>query len=71
MQSVKLSVIESIVSTIFGYIIAVALYLIVLPLFGYDVNLNQSIVLTAIFALVSTIRGFVIRRLFNLIDRRF
>ena len=65
MQSKKSSVIESVASTILGYIIAVVLYMIVLPMFGHNTNFTESVMLTFIFATASIIRGYVVRRLFN------
>lgn len=69
MQSRKFSTIESVVSTAIGYVIAMCLYMVVLPMFGHKTTWTQSFNITMIFAVVSTIRGYAIRRLFNWIDK--
>lgn len=65
MQSKKHSTIEAMANTIIGYIIAMCLYMIVLPFFGHEINWSQSFNITAIFAVVSMARAYLIRRIFN------
>jgi len=67
-QSKRGSAIESLVSTVVGYIVAVCLYMVVLPLFGHETTWSQSISLTSIFAAASIFRGYVVRRIFNRIE---
>lgn len=67
-QSKKLSAIETITSTIVGYIIAVVLFKFLMPLFGFSTSWNQSYILTFIFAIASILRGYFIRRFFNSIE---
>lgn len=65
MQSKKHSTIEAILNTVIGYIIAMCLYMIVLPFFGHKIDWSQSFNITAIFAVVSMMRAYIIRRVFN------
>ena len=67
MQSKKHSLIETITSTAIGFIISLILVNIVLPLYGFDVKLGQSIAITVIFTVASIVRGYGVRRLFNYI----
>lgn len=59
------SLIEAILNTAFGFVVSVALSLIVYPLFGHSFTLAQNIGITAIFTVASVARGYVVRRLFN------
>lgn len=70
MQSKKHSLIETIISTAIGFIVSLVLVNIVLPLYGFDVKLGQSIAITVIFTVASIARGYVVRRLFNYIHNK-
>ena len=65
MQTKKQSLIETLTSVFVGWLIGVILNMLVLPLFGYDVNLTDGVLISIIFTAVSVIRGYVIRRWFN------
>jgi hypothetical protein len=64
-QSRRASIIESITGTLVGYGIALAGQLIVFPLMGITVTLNQNLLIGGIFMLISTARSYVLRRLFE------
>ena len=64
-QSKAKSLIETITQITIGYLINVGMYLIILPLFGFDVTVSQSFQVSAMFTLVSLVRLYVIRRVFN------
>lgn len=66
-QSKRMSMIESIVNVASGYLIAVVVYMIVLPLYGLPVTVSQSLQVTLIFSIVSVIRLYLMRRVFNLV----
>ncbi len=65
MQSKKMSMLETIISTAIGFVVSLILVNIVLPLYGFDVKLGQSITITIIFTVASILRGYGVRRLFN------
>jgi hypothetical protein len=64
-QSRRASIIESITGTLAGYGIALAGQLIVFPLMGITVTLNQNLLIGGIFMLISTARSYVLRRVFE------
>ena len=64
-QSKKMSMLESFVNVLIGYIVAVLTNLLVLPLFGYYVTLTDSLYIGLAFTVVSLIRTYIIRRIFN------
>jgi len=59
------SIIESITQTIIGLLTSILIQVVLYPLLGIPVTLNQNLIITAVFFVVSIIRGFLIRRLFN------
>ena len=65
MQSKMESMIESLTSTSIGVIIGVLLNLTVLPIFGYDVTVTNSLLISIIFTVASIIRSYAVRRIFN------
>jgi hypothetical protein len=65
MQSKKWSVIENIVNVVTGFAIAQLLILYMLPLWGFDTNIHQSLGISAVFTTVSFARGYICRRIFN------
>jgi hypothetical protein len=64
-QSRKLSLIETITSTAIGYSVAVVTQVIIFPLFGIIIPLQDNLAIGAIFTVVSIVRGYVVRRVFN------
>jgi hypothetical protein len=70
MQSKKMSGIEIITGTTIGFIVSLALVNIVLPWYGFDVKVGQSVTITLIFTVASIARGYGVRRLFNWIHNR-
>ena len=70
MQSKKMSLLETITSTVIGFSVSLILVNVVLPLFGFDVRFSQSLSITMIFTVASILRGYGVRRLFNYIHQR-
>lgn len=70
MQSKKMSFVEACVSTLIGYVVAIAAQLVVFPLFGIQVSLAQNLSIGAVFTAVSIARGYAVRRLFNMMGAR-
>ena len=65
MQSKRESMIETLTSVFVGWLIGVILNMLVLPLFNYDVNLTDGVLISIIFTAVSVVRSYVVRRFFN------
>lgn len=63
-QSRKMSIIEAVINTIFGYGISVATYAAVMPLLGYDTTLTENVVLVSVFSVISICRNYIVRRIF-------
>lgn len=64
-QSRKHSMLESLVNVLVGYGIALAAQLLIFPLFGIHVSLQDNIVIGLLFTVVSIVRSYALRRLFN------
>jgi hypothetical protein len=64
-QSKKHSIYESITNVILGLVISFLIQLILYPLLGIEVSLNQNIFITFVFFIASFVRGYLIRRFFN------
>ena len=66
MQTRKGSILEAILNTASGFIVAMLVWqLLVAPLFGYEVTLYDNFWLTSIFTFVSIVRTYIWRRIFN------
>ena len=68
MQSKKMSLIETVLSVLIGYIVALLSQIVVFPLFDIKVSLIDNLLMGLLFTVISIIRGYYIRRLFNWID---
>ena len=65
MQTRRMSLVESVTNVIVGYLVALGAQLIVFPLMGISVSLNQNLVIGIMFTAVSLARSYALRRLFN------
>lgn len=65
MQSRISSLIEVILNTISGFIVAYLSAMLVYPMFGFNVTAEQNFYITLIFTFVSIVRGYIWRRIFN------
>ena len=65
MQSRLSSFIESMANVFIGYVVSLAVQLIVYPLFGASFSFMQNIQISLIFMVVAIIRSYIIRRWFN------
>lgn len=65
MQSKTESLIEGLISTFIGFIIALISSVIIFPAYGVHVSLETNFYITAWFTLVSIVRGYIVRRFFN------
>lgn len=66
-QSKKKSIVETIVQTFSGLIISFVIQLVIYPLLEIKVTLDQNMLITLVFVTASIIRGYVVRRMFNMI----
>lgn len=66
MQKRKYSLIEAITNTIVGFIVSLLIQLAIYPIMEIPVSFNQNIIITLVFTIASIIRGYIIRRLFNI-----
>lgn len=64
-QSRKGSIIEACVNILFGYWLNVLANILIFPLFGWDVNLSESMALGFLYTFISLGRSYGLRRLFN------
>ena len=69
-QSKKQSVIEAILTTLSGTIIAFAGQLVFFPMFGVEADLAQNIGITLCFTGLSVVRTYFVRRIFNMIGNK-
>lgn len=64
-QSRRASWIETVSSTLVGWIIAFLANVIVLPLFGYDVTYSHAFWIGVVFTFISVVRTYLWRRAFE------
>ena len=65
MQSRWMSLVESVVNVLVGYIVAVTTQYLVFPLFGLHATLSQNLMIGLIFTGVSLVRSYLLRRVFE------
>ena len=65
MQSKRESMIESLMNVGIGWFISFIANMLVLPLFGYNINLTDGVLISIIFTIISIVRGYMVRRWFN------
>ncbi len=69
MQSIRMSLIETIVSVCIGLVVSFVSQLWLFRMYDIHISLAQNLELTLYFTVVSVIRGFALRRFFNSIRR--
>ena len=69
MQTKRQSLIETLTSVFVGWLIGVILNLTILPLFNYNITVVDSLWVSLIFTVISVVRGYLIRRFFNLKEK--
>ncbi|MDG4601427.1 MAG: hypothetical protein P9C55_01565 [Defluviicoccus sp.] len=60
-----MSLIEALVNIAVGYAVAVAMQILVFPLFGLDASLEENLALGGLFTVASVCRSYVLRRIFE------
>ena len=71
MQSKKESMVETLTNVGIGWFISFIANMLVLPLFGYNINLTDGVLISIIFTIISIVRGYLIRRFFNSKERKY
>jgi hypothetical protein len=69
-QSRAMSLVEAVTNVLVGYAVAVLTQIAVFPLFGLHVTLAENMMMGGIFAVVSVVRGYSLRRIFEIIRIR-
>lgn len=69
MQNRKYSLIESLTNTFAGLLVSFIIQLVIYPVMGIPVRLSQNIIITLVFTAASIIRGYFVRRMFNMIRK--
>ena len=64
-QTKKHSLLESIVNTITGILFNYLINLYILPLYGIKITNTQNFAMIFTFLILSTLKVYIIRRLFN------
>lgn len=64
-QSRRHSALESVANVVIGYSINFVANMLIFPLFGWNISLEQNLVLGAVFTVISLVRSYWVRRLFN------
>lgn len=62
------SLIEQVVNTLIGFAINFVANLLILPLFGFDIQPSAAFHMGLMFTAISVARGYGVRRLFNATD---
>jgi hypothetical protein len=70
-QSRVMSLVEVVTGSVIAFVVAIWANYAVLPLFGFEVKVGQSIAITAIFTIISIVRSYVVRRFFAVHVHRF
>ena len=69
-QSKRDSLLETSVNIVVGVTVGFLLNILVLPLFGYNVNMADASGITLVFTTISFIRSYCMRRVFNYLHIR-
>ena len=64
-QSRVMSLVEAVANVVVGYGVAVAVQIILFPVFGLGVTVRQNLVIGLVFTAVSVVRSYLLRRLFE------
>ena len=65
MQTRKQSAIESAMNIFIGYTINFIANFTLFPLFGWEISLQQNLIIGVIYTLISFARSYMLRRFYN------
>lgn len=66
-QSRGASLFETLTSTVMGFILSVAVQRALFPAMGHDFAFTENMVVASVFTAVSILRGYTVRRVFNIL----
>ena len=69
-QSRTMSMVEAAANVVVGYLLAIATQIVVFPWFGIETGLPEHLTIGLAFVGVSLVRGYLLRRLFEVIRMR-
>jgi hypothetical protein len=69
MQTRKYSLLESVTNTLVGLLVSFGIQLVIYPAMDIPVRIEQNIIITLVFTGASILRGYIIRRIFNIFSR--
>lgn len=64
-QTRKQSAIEAMMNILIGYTINFIANLTLFPLFGWDISIQQNLLLGVLYTLISFVRSYMLRRFYN------
>jgi len=64
-QSRRASAVETLVSVAVGFVLALALQVVLMHLYGIEHDFSRDLQITLAFTSLSLARGYLLRRLFN------
>ena len=70
-QSRVMSMIEAATNVVVGYLLAIATQIVVFPWFGIETGLAEHMTIGLAFVVVSLLRGYALRRLFEMVLVRY
>ena len=65
MQTKKMSLIETIVSVLIGFVVAIIGQLVAFPILEIEVTFSENTILGLFFTVISIVRWYYVRRFFN------
>ncbi len=69
-QTRLMSLVESLANVVVGFGLVLLVQILVFPAIGLQATVMQSVKLSLVFTLVSIGRGYLLRRLFEVLGRR-
>lgn len=70
-QSRAMSLVEAMANVVVGYVLAIVTQMIVFPWFGLEAALVEHLAIGAAFVMISLARGYILRRIFEHLGRRW
>ena len=70
-QSRVMSMIEAATNVVVGYLLAIATQIVVFPWLGIETGLAEHMTIGLAFVVVSLLRGYALRRLFEMVRVRY
>jgi hypothetical protein len=67
-QTRKRSALEALAQIIVGYLVSVCGNILVLPMFGLNPSVADSLGIGLVFSAISLVRSYVLRRAFNMLE---